>query len=203
MRIVVTAGRRECCLEYHSDWYQVETESELALALSVLPVKINNEYESVEQTVCKGVASLRHSDYDTVEIEFRDYVSDTPGKVIRLPIDETCLSSVDWLYPPYTDKWMGCANVITLDNVGSYSIVAFIPEQDGAEDKTITFNNITTGEVKHQVLQRGHENIIDLIDSQSACKQTLKFECKPEPNANSPDTRDLGFLLVKEMVSSV
>ena len=202
MRIIVTTGRKECCVEYQNDWYQVESESELALALSVLPIKVERAFNAVEQAVCRGTASLALESDSSVRFTLTPHAGPEEKLSVVMPIDEQCLCSVEWQHKPHSDKWLGCRNVVTLDAVGSYAVKVFIPEISGQGDKRLLVKNVTTGAESGVDMIRGQENLVQITDQPAEARQVIELTCESEPSTDSRETRELGFVLVDELVSA-
>ena len=76
------------------------------------------------------------------------------------------------------------------------------PPLDGVKNKFVTVENITTGEVTEFSLERNCQSVISIIENGCDEKQEFLLSCESEPLLNSSDTRELGFVLVDEIMSA-
>lgn len=201
MKILLSLSRNEWFIESDLGLYSLREQSELELAVSVLPLRVLDDSKDVDQYPFEGSASVLGIENNVMRLELRD-VAGNRVELCEITIDETCLCSVDWLDKPFDDGWVRARSLIDLDNIGTYSLKVFAPVIEGQQDKVVSIENKTTGSSWSHTVIRGQENILPLISQRANGRQRFELRCDAEPLTDSTDTRDLGFVLVDEVMSA-
>lgn len=201
MKILLSSSRNEWFIESGQGLYAVSDQQGIELAVSVLPLRIVDDYKDVEQFPYEGTASVQGIEDDVMLIELID-VAGNQIELCEIKVDETCLCSVDWLDRPYDDGWVGSRSQLELDNIDTYSLKVFAPVIEGQPDKVISIENKTSGSSWNFTVIRGQENTLPLLRKRATARQQFQLSCDAEPLQDSTDTRDLGFVLVDELMTA-
>ena len=89
MKIVFVPSRQQWYIEKNLGWYLLEREEDVELVLSVLPLRVDDEYSQIDQRSFSGTAHVSLH-LETLRLETKDVVG-TTIEVIELLIDEKCL----------------------------------------------------------------------------------------------------------------
>lgn len=201
MKILLSPSRNEWYIESGDGCYTLDNKAEVELAVSVLPLRIINDYKEVEQISFEGSAAIVEIENDVMKVELKDIVGNRIS-LSEIKIDDTCLCSIDWQERPFQDGWVGAHSQVRIDNVSSYALKVFAPAIEGHADKIVNIENKTTGNKWSFTLVRGQENTITLMNQPADGRQEFVLQCAAEPIDDSTDTRDLGFVLVDDVMTA-
>jgi hypothetical protein len=184
-------------VEYQQAWYRLSDMQEVKLGLGGLALNMVNQYDLIEQPHHAGSAHISQPDERILRITFR-----SPDKVqidsIDVTLDQNTLLNVDWNTKQFRDGWMSADAQVTLDNVGSMIVDAYLPAMAGSDGKMLTISDTSSGKAKEVWLARNKNTRISVVDSGSKGKVCLKLSCEPESIDQSTDPRQLGFVMVSE-----
>lgn len=198
LKIILTPASNKWFIQNEHGWYALEQPTEVETALTVLPLSIVDEFSVIDQQPFKGNATVHSVENGQLIIEGRDVVGNKEFST-TVEIDESCLCSIEWQEPPFSDGWVKDHALVFVDNVESYELRVYLPPLEGKDSKVVTVENRTSGESTQYTLTRGCENTLSLIDQRFDSKQEILLRCEKEPLANSRDTRELGFVVVDEV----
>ena len=198
MKIVWVPAREQWYIEKNKGWYLVEDEEQVLLSLSVLPLKITDEYHKLNQGVYKGSAEISIVG-DLLSASLRNVVG-LVVEVVELRIDESCLHDVEWHDPVYDDGWVACKSRLLVENISTLDLKVYTPLISGLQEKEITIEDVSRGTTRCVLVERGRENVINLLSDSSRCQHEFVISCEPEPIDHALDVRELGFVLVDEVV---
>ena len=199
-------------IEYEQSWYCIGSEAQTLVAASALPLVVVDQHALIAQPHLAGVARLtneapvregglfrRGRESAAVRVTLTE-PDGTPVAERRIALDESALSSVEWVTHPFRDGWLDANASLVLDNVRQLEIKAFLPALDDSEGKTLTVHNETAGTSREVWLERTKNNVVPLLDEGDRGKVVLRLECAPEPTDVARDPRRLGFVLSGESV---
>lgn len=202
MKIILVPVRQQWYIEHAKAWYQIETEGQVEIALSVLALRIVDEYSEFEQQPYKGMACVTLGEDRLLHVHFTDVVGSSI-EAVTVNVDEKCLCDIEWSEQPFNDGWVRSSSSLVVDNVSAYALKVYAPPvKNGNLEKTITIDNKTAGTTRQFTLVRGAENIMQLVGDSCETKQEFVLHCDSEPLNNSTDARELGFVLVGEILEA-
>jgi len=201
MKLVLLLQRNTWFVDHDQAWFRLQNDDDINLGLSALPLSIANEFDMVEQPHQRGTATIERESKGMISIVCREQ-DDTVVDTVKLPLDIKCLVSVDWLTKPFRDGWMDAISRIQTDNVKRLVLKAYLPPVNGSEGKMLKLTNDDDGEEVSVFLKRGEQSEIPLIEDGLSCRTTMTLSCEPESINSSTDIRQLGFILLDEIVEA-
>lgn len=201
LKIILMPSLSKWFIQNDNGWYSLENPSEVEEALSVLPLTIIDEYSQIDLQPIKGTSSVSGAEDGQMTVQAWDVVGNIDfTKVVE--INASCLCNIEWQDPPYVDGWVKDKFRVFVDNVDTYSLKVYLPPLEGIKEKSVTVQNVTSGETKEILLARDRQNFLGIVDSRFDKKQEILLSCDSEPLVNSSDTRELGFVLLEEIISA-
>lgn len=201
MKLVFLLQRNNYFVEHSKAWFRVENDDDIALALSVLALRVVDEFEIVEQPHHKGYACIQALNDDAMRVEFF-YPDGQLFDSIDSNIDQGCLASVDWLNRQFRDGWVDAESLLEITGAREFTLRAYLPAVEGSEGKMLKIINETDGVENQVFLCREGETVIPIVESAFQGKRKLTLRCEPEVISVSTDIRQLGFVLVDEIVAA-
>ena len=197
MRMVFLVQKAAWFVEYQQAWYRLTDMKDVKLGLSGLALNMVNQHDLIEQPHHAGTAHVSQADERKLRITLEG-----PDKVlidsIDVSLDQNALLNVDWITKQFQDGWMSADAQVTLENVGSMFVDAYLPARAGSEGKMLTIADSGTGSVREVWLARDTKTRISVVDAGIKGKVSVKLNCEPESIDQSTDPRQLGFVLVSE-----
>lgn len=201
MRILLSPTRKEWYIEKDDVYFSIEETPDAEIALTVLPLRVIDDAKIIDQFTFEGSATVAGIENGKMQIEFREVTGELKSKD-EVGIDETCLCTVDWSERPFDDGWVSSRTQIDVENVSTYALKLFLPIVEGQPQKSLTIENKTTGDKWNYNVIRGQENLLNLVESKIDNKHEFMLHCDSEPLENTTDTRELGFVLVDEVLAA-
>ncbi len=197
MKIIFLLQKDAWFIEHQQAWYRLNDKAELGLALSALALSMVNQHDLVEQPHQAGTASISQTDSRTLSV-----VLSGPDKqlidTVDVVLDEKTLLNVDWSTKPFRDGWMSSDAVVTLDNVGSMYLDAYLPARSDSDGKLLTISNSESGSRVEVWIARDQKTRIPLVEQGHKGKVSLSLSCEPEKIDQTTDPRQLGFVMISE-----
>lgn len=197
MRMVFLVQKAAWFVEYQQAWYRLADMNDVKLGLSGLALNMVNQHDLIEQPHHAGTAHVSQADERTLRVLLKG-----PDNVqidsINVSLDQNVLLNVDWNTKQFQDGWMSADAQVTLENVGSMFVDAYLPARAGSEGKMLTIADSGTGKSREVWLARDTKTRISVVDSGAKGKVCLRLNCEPESIDQSTDPRQLGFVLVSE-----
>ena len=201
MKLVFLLQKNNYFVEHSKAWFRVDSDSDIALALRVLTLRVVDEFDLVEQPHQKGYACISAATDDAIGIEFF-YPDGRLIERIESKIDQGCLAHVDWLNRQFRDGWVDAEAMLEITGAKEYSLRAYLPQVEGSQGKMLSIVN-ESGVVENQIfLRRDSETLVSIVEAAFEGKRQLTLRCEPEVIDSSTDIRQLGFVLVDENVAA-
>lgn len=197
MKLIFLVQKEAWFVEHAQAWYRLADKRQTGLALAGLALNMVNQHELIEQPHQAGTASIRQTDERTLTVT----LSHPEGQLIEsidIRLDENILLNVDWATKPYRDGWMSADARLTLDNVGSMHVEAYLPARSGSEGKTLTIADPQTGSAREVWIKRDQTTRVAIVENGTPGKVDLILRCEPEQIDQTSDPRQLGFVVVGE-----
>lgn len=202
MRMIFLIQKAAWFVEHQQAWYRLCDIKEVKMGLGGLALNIVNQHELIEQPHHAGSAHISQHDERFLRVTL-----EAPDKVlidsIDVPLDQNALMNVDWNTTQFRDGWLSADAQVTLENVGSMFVDAYLPARAGSQGKMLTIADTESGNFREIWLARDTKTRVSVVDSGHDGKVYLKLSCEPESIDQSTDPRQLGFVLVSEEVRPV
>lgn len=197
MKMIFLVQKGAWFVERQQSWYRLDDMQQVELGLAGLPMNMVNQHELPEQPHHAGSATIRQLDERTLRI-----VLTAPDDVeidsIDWVLDQSTLLTVDWNTKHFRDGWISADVQLTLENVGTMTVDAYLPPREGSEGKLLRISDTRSGSVKEVWLARDSNTRFSVVEEGDKGKISLKFDCEPEAIDLSTDPRQLGFVMVSE-----
>ena len=197
MRMIFLVQKEAWFVEFQQAWYRLSDMTEVKLGLSGLALNMVNQHDLIEQPHHAGSAHISQSDERCLRVTLEG-----PDKVridsIVVALDQKALLNVDWNTKQFQDGWMSADAQVTLENVGSMFVDAYLPPRAGSDGKMLKIADASSGSVREVWLARDTKTRISVVDAGNKGKVCLKLSCEPESIDQSTDPRQLGFVMVSE-----
>jgi len=189
----------------HDDaWFRVVDPAVVDLLVSVLALESVDEYDLVEQPHQRGTVSAtldESAEPATVRFVFSE--SDgTELEPVDLPLDVRLLAHVEWLDQRFRDGWAPADLRLRLEGMDRMALRVYLPPVPGSSDKNLVIERLGDGQRTEVRLARDATTDIALVDGPFTGTRTFRLRCDPETISGSTDTRQLGFVVVDELVEA-
>ena len=201
MKLVLFIQRNYFFIEYQEALYRLSGDEDVNLAVGMLPLRVVDQFDMIEQTPQKGRATLT-TELDGATrlmlIEANDAV--VTEQLLDLSTDN--MASVHWLTKRFKDGWVGTNVKLEVSDASEVIDGMYICLfANGSKGKELSIVNEQTGHITKKYLERNTENTVEIVDAPFSGLHTLTISCDAEPQI-SGDVRELGFVLVEEIVTA-
>lgn len=197
-RLLFRPSAGEWVVSYNEQWFAPAETSDLDMLLSTLPAEVVDEH--VLASPKRGGGFVRVvDDQGQPSLEFLSSFGEVITRAANL-LPGMSLVTCEWSHGAHGDGWVETVATLRLDGVRRCSLVAYLPELDGANDGAkqlavqVPVGRRTTVDIHR--LERGQPNMIELYrSSERANGITLTLHTSsPEP---ADDDRPLGFIATR------
>ena len=200
MKLVLLIQRNYFFIEHEAALYRLQRDEDVNLAVSMLPLRVVDQFDMIEQTTQKGRATLDAESDGAIRLMLIE-ANDAVVKEQLLELSTDNMACVHWLTKRFEDGWVGPKVKVEVSDVSEVRWNVYLPVLNGSKGKDLSIVNEQTGFITTKYLERNTENSIDIVGAPFSGLQTLTISCDAEPQI-SDDVRELGFVLVEETVTA-
>ena len=200
MKLVLFIQRNYFFIEHQEALYRLLGDEDVNLAVGMLPLRVVDQFDMIEQTPQKGRATLTTEGDGATRlmlIEANDAV--VTEQLLDLSTDK--MASVHWLTKRFKDGWVGTNVKLEVSDASEVRWNVYLPVANGSNGKELSIVNEQTGHKTKKYLERNTENSVAIVDAPFSGLHTLTISCDAEPQI-SGEVRELGFVLVEEIVTA-
>lgn len=209
MKLVFLLQGNRYFIEHGGAWFRIDSRPDVDLALSTLALEVADEFELVEQPHQRGIARmlLRKAASNAPEaVDVLHFVFSEPdGNIVDtvvLPIDSSRLMHVEWVDRRFRDGWAPADLRLVVDGMSQLTWRVYLPPADGSTGKRLVIENETDGTTTEVLIPRDATIDLSLVDVSFTGKRKLRLRCDPEQIKGSTDARQLGFVMVEEIIKA-
>lgn len=202
MNLVLMLQRELWFVEHEHALYRLEESGQIDIALSTLPLSINDPFQNPEQPHVAGRARVTLAGGRGARVELRS-VGGTPVVDRCLAWDKTRLQRVEWITKPFPDRWVDANASMLIEGAKRVSIKAYLPATVDASTKTLAIEDEDGSSRREVPLVRDGCTSVVVYDGRRRSGLRVRLSCEPETIEDSSDPRQLGFILVEDSTEVV
>lgn len=197
MKLIFLLQKNAWFIEHDTAWYCLKSSDEIALAQGGLALEMVNVHELIEQPHQAGYARVSQLKRCGLSMELRR-PDESLVEAIEIQMTPSVLLDVKWKTRKFRDGWMSSESAVTLSNVGTLLLDAYLPASEESEGKMLTISNPDTGKTREVWMARDRKTRVAVYKNGHKGRVNLNLSCEPEKTDQSSDPRQLGFIMIAE-----